>query len=57
MLRIEPAVPVPGWLEKTNALAVAAPTATVVEVVFVKLAASTCTDNGKLFDLKTGAVR
>ena len=28
-----------------------------VAEVFVKLAASTCTDNGKLFDLKSGAVR
>jgi NAD(P)-dependent dehydrogenase (short-subunit alcohol dehydrogenase family) len=28
-----------------------------VAEVFVKLAVSTCTDNGKLFDLKTGAVR
>jgi hypothetical protein len=28
----------------------------VVEM-FVKLAAPTCPDNGKLFDLKTGAVR
>ena len=28
----------------------------VVET-FVKLAEPTCTDNGKLFDLKTGAVR
>jgi NAD(P)-dependent dehydrogenase (short-subunit alcohol dehydrogenase family) len=28
-----------------------------VAEVFVKLAASACTDNGKLFDLKTGAVR
>jgi len=28
-----------------------------VAEVFVKLAAAACTDNGKLFDLKTGAVR
>jgi NAD(P)-dependent dehydrogenase (short-subunit alcohol dehydrogenase family) len=28
-----------------------------VAEMFVNLAASTCTDNGKLFDLKTGAVR
>jgi hypothetical protein len=28
-----------------------------VAEMFVKLAASTCTDNGKLFDLKSGALR